>query len=75
MHVRSKEKVKRVWKSHFECLMNKTEREAIRMSMSVEAGGEHVNVQKGIDRKVIKKAIDKIKCGKAVGVDGITADL
>ena len=37
--------MKVVWKSHFEHLMNeKTEREAIVLSMGMEAGGKCMNV-------------------------------
>ena len=46
----------RVWKSHFECLMNeKTEREAIVLRKGVEAGGKRVCVTKRIYRKEVKK--------------------
>ena len=70
MHARRKEEVKEVWESHFQCLMNeKTERVTIVSSIDVEAGGKRVNVQQGIYRKEVKKAIDKIKCNKATGVD------
>ena len=36
---------------------------------------ESVNVQEGIDRKEVKKAIDKLKCGKASSVNGITTTM
>ena len=38
-------------------------------SMGVETGGKRTNVQEGIDWKEIKKAIDKLKCSIAAGVD------
>ena len=53
----------------------KTEREVIVSSMGVEAGEKCVNVQKGIDRKEEKKAIDKLKCGKVASVNGITTTM
>ena len=54
---RGKEEVKGVWKSRFERVMNeKIERKIIMSSMGVEAGGKHVKVQKGNDRKEVKKA-------------------
>ena len=34
-----------------------------------------VCVQKGIYIKEVKKAIDKLKCGKATFMDGITAEM
>ena len=70
MHVRGK-KVKRVWKNHFEHLINeKTEWEAIVPNMGVEIGRKHVNVQKRS-----KETIDNLKCGTAAGVNGITAEM
>ena len=48
-----------VCKYHFKRLMNeKTERVAIVSSIGVEADGKRVNVQKGSDRKKIKKTVD-----------------
>ena len=34
-----------------------------------------MNVQKGIDRKEVRKSIEQIKCGKAAGMDGINAEM
>ena len=45
------------------------EREAIVLSMGVEAD------ERRVCRKEIKKATDKLQCGKAVGVNGITAEM
>ena len=68
--VSGKEEMKEVWKSHFECLMNKnTEREAIVSSMGMEGCG------KCVYRKEVKNVIDNLKCGKAAGMDGITAGI
>ena len=36
----------------------------------MKASGKHVNTHKGIDEKVVKKAINKVKFGKAAGVKG-----
>ena len=34
-----------------------------------------MNVHQRIHRKEVKKAIDKLKCDKSAGVDGITAEM
>ena len=36
---------------------------------------ESVGVKKGIYRNKVKKAIDKLKCGKDVDIDGITGEM
>ena len=36
---------------------------------------QSVCVQKRIDRKYVKRAIDKLECGKAVWMNGITAEM
>ena len=41
----------------------------------MEAGGKHMCVHKGIERKEVKKAIYKVKNYKAAGVDGIFAKI
>ncbi len=48
---------------------------AIVTSMSMEAGGKGVCEQRVIERVDMEKAIAKIKCGKAAGIDGITPEM
>lgn len=43
-------------------------------SMSMEAGGKLVSVHREIDRKV-KETIARLKCGKAIGIDGIISEM
>ena len=45
------------------------------LNMCVEAGGKHVNLNKGIDRKKVKKAMHEIEYGKAASVNSITAEI
>ena len=48
--------VKEVWKNHFEYLMyEETEREAIVLSMGLEAGGKHMCAERNL-----KKAINNL---------------
>ncbi len=76
MLVSSKEEVKGVWKRHFERLMNGgTGGETIVTSMGMEAGGKRVGEQRVIERVEVEKAIGKMKCGKAAGIDGITPEM
>ncbi len=49
--------------------------EAIVTSMGMEAGGKRVCEQRVIERAEVEKAIAKIKCGKAAGIDGITPEM
>ena len=52
MHVSSKEKVKGVWKNHFNLLINKlTVGEAIVSSMGMEAGGKEVYTKRNQSKK------------------------
>ncbi len=68
--------MKGVWKKHFERLMNGgTGGGAIVKSMGMEAGGKRVCEQRVIERVEAAKAIAKIKCGKAAGIDGIIPEM
>ena len=53
----------------------KTERKPIVSGIGVKVRGKCVCVQKGIYRSELKKAMDKIRCDKAAGMDGITAEM
>ncbi len=68
--------LKRIWKGYFEELMNnEAEGEVVVTSMGIEAGRGRVPMQREIDRLEIEKAIARLKCGKATGMDGITAEM
>ncbi|KAK3881607.1 hypothetical protein Pcinc_013953 [Petrolisthes cinctipes] len=70
------EEVKEVWKRHFDGLMNGgTGGEAEVTCMGMEAGGRRQDVQGELGREEVRKAIGKLKMGKAPGVDGITAEM
>ncbi len=43
--------------------------------MGMEAGGKRVCDQRAIERVEVEKAIAKIKCGKAAGIDGISPEM
>ncbi len=75
-HVGGESKLKRIWKGYFEELINnKTEGEAVVTSMGIEAGRGWVPIQREIGRVEVEKAIARLKCGKAAGMDGITAEI
>ncbi len=54
---------------------NEAEGEAVVTSMGNEAGRGRVPMQREIYRLEIEKAIARLKCGKAAGMDGITAEM
>ncbi len=76
MLVSSKEEVQGVMKRHFEHLMNGgTGGEAVVTSMGMKAGGKRVGEKRTIERVEVEKAIGKMKCGNAAGIDGINPEL
>ncbi|XP_066978927.1 uncharacterized protein [Macrobrachium rosenbergii] len=58
------------WKYHFEKLLNKENPRRIR-----EEGNPRVRAVPDITREEVKRALDKMKNGKAVGPDGIPVEL
>ncbi len=73
---RGESELKRIWKGHFEQLMNnEAEGETVVTSMGTEAGRGRVPIQREIGRSEVGKAIARLKCGKAMGMDGITAEM
>ncbi len=69
-------KLKGLWKCYFEQPMNnEVEGEAVVTSMEIEAGRVRVPMQRVVGRSEVERAIARLKCGKAVGMDGITAEM
>ncbi len=65
-----------LWKGYFEHLMNtEAEGEAVVTSLGTEAGRGRVPMQRKISRLEVERAIARLKCGKAMGIDGITAEM
>ncbi len=54
---------------------NEPEREPVVTSMGPEAGRGRVPMQREIDRLEVEKTKARLKCGKAAGMDGITAEM
>ncbi len=74
--VRGESKLKGLWKGYCEQLMNdEAEGEAKVTSMGIEAHRGKVPMQREIGRLEVERAIARIKCGKAAGMDGITAEM
>ncbi len=68
--------LKGIWKGYFEQLMNnEAEGEAVVTSMGIEAGRGRVPIQREVGRSEVEQAIARLKCGKAAGMDGITAEM
>ncbi len=68
--------LKLIWKGYFEQLINnEAEREAVVTSMGTEAGRDRVPRQREMARLEVEKATARLKCGKAEGMDGITAEM
>ncbi len=74
--VRSESELKELWQGYFQQLMNnEAEGEAVVTSMGIEAGRGRVPMQREIGRLEVEGAIARLKCGKAAGMDGITAEM
>ncbi len=68
--------LKGLWKGYFEQLKNnEAEGEAVETSMGIEAGRGWFPMQRDIGRLEVEGAITRLKCEKAAGLDGITAEM
>ncbi len=75
-HVPGESELKGIWKGYFEQVMNNDAAgEAVVTSIGTEAGRGRLPIQKEIGRAEVEKAIARLKCGKAAGMDGITAEM
>ncbi len=74
--LRGESALKGLWKGYFEQLMdNEAEREAVVTGIGIEAGRGWVPIQGRVGRAEVEKAKARIKCGKATGMDEITAEM
>ncbi|MCP5003018.1 MAG: hypothetical protein GY941_03575 [Planctomycetes bacterium] len=74
--VSGSEAVKGVWKRHFERLMNeRSEGQAVVTCWGMGAGRGPWEVQGEIRKDEVKGAIERLKVGKAPGIDGMTAEM
>ncbi len=74
--VRGESELQGIWKGYFEQLMNNEAKgEAVVTRMRIEVDRGQVPIQREIGRAEIEKAIVRLKCGKAAGMDGITAEM
>ncbi len=64
-------KLKELWKGYFQ----QAEGEAVVTSMGIEAGRGRGPIQREIGRLEVEGAIARLKCIKAAGMDGITAEI
>ncbi len=68
--------LKGIWKGYFQQLMNnEAEGETVVSSMGIVAGRGRVPMQREIGRLEVQKVIERLKCGKATGMDGITEEM
>ncbi len=75
-HVGDDSGLKRLGKGYIDQLMNnEAEGEAVVTSMGIEAGRRQVPMQREIGRLEVEGPIARLKCGKAAGMDGITAKM
>ncbi len=54
---------------------NEAEGEAVVTSVEIEAGRGRVPMQREIGRLEVERAITRLRCGKAAGMGGITAEM
>ncbi len=54
---------------------NEAEGVAVATCMGTEPGRGRVPIQREIGRLEVERAIARLKCGKAAGMDGITAEM
>ncbi len=74
--VRGESELKGLWKGYFEQLMNnEAEGEAVVKSMGIEPGRGCIPMKREIGRLEVEEAIAKLKCGKVMDKDGITAEM
>ena len=74
--VKESRAVRERWREYFEGLMSMKNRErAVITCMGMERGGGKLQVQGPIKRRDVRRAIGRLKMGKAAGIDGITAEM
>ena len=68
--------VRERWREHFKDLADVGNRKkAVITCMGMTDGGERLKVQGPIKRREVRRAIGRLKMGKAAGADGITAEM
>ena len=68
--------VRERWREHFKDLADVGNRgKAVITCMGMTDGGGRLKVQGPIKRREVRRAIGRLKMGKAAGVDGITAEM
>ena len=74
--LREGEEVRERWREHFEGLgAVNSEREAVITCMGMSGGGGRPIEQGMITKREVRRAIERLKLGKAAGADGITAEM